>query len=224
MASAKGALLRLFSGVLLRRASLVEVEDVGGFRRLVARGEVPPIPAGTKLQVVLPSNDARTYTPIPSPEGFVLLGWRHAAGGPGARWLSEARAGDELSFLGPQRSLALPEGPVVVVGDETSVAVAAAFEAERSGRAHAVIQAGDADGARAAAASVGLRSVDVVAPGDTAGTAAAVAARLAATPGAAVGLTGGSALVVAVREALRAGGVRDVRAKAYWIPGKAGLD
>lgn len=46
----------------------------------------------------------------------------------------------------------------------------------------------------------------------------------ASSPQATVGLTGGAELVVAVREALRARGIRNIKTKAYWIPGKTGLD
>lgn len=223
MSSAKGKMLRLLSGVLLRRTSVVALQELGGFRRLELRGEVPAFAAGAKVQVLLPSDDVRTYSPIPSPGGLQLLGWRHGDG-PGARWLSGVRAGDEVAFVGPQRSLELAPGPVVLVGDETSLAVAAAFEAERPGQVHAVLQAGAEAEVRAAAAAVGLRSLDVVARGDTGATAARVTARLAAAPGAVVGLTGGSGLVVAVREALRQAGLAGLRTKPYWIPGRAGLD
>lgn len=221
MASGKGRILRLLSGVLLKRALIVDAVGVGGFRRLVVRAELPPWAAGTKIQVLLPSDEARTYSPIPSPEGMTLLGWMHA-GGPGARWMSEVGVGESIQFLGPQRSLELAAGRVVIVGDETSVAVAAAFEAERPRQVHAVIQSDQAEDVRAAADSVGLATLDVVSRGDTAATVAIVS-KLAA-PGTAVALTGCSALVTAVRDALGAVGGERVKTKPYWIPGKAGLD
>jgi NADPH-dependent ferric siderophore reductase len=133
-------------------------------------------------------------------------------------------AGDELLFVGPQRSSELDAGPVVLIGDETSVAVAAAFATEMRRQVHAVIQADAAADVRTAAASVGLHQVDIVARRDTASTVGAVAATLSTSPNAFVALTGGSELVVGVRDALRRAGVRNVKMKTYWIPGRTGLD
>jgi len=223
MSSVKGKLIRLVSRVTLERAAVVSAQAIGGFQRLLLRSDVRAFSAGAKVQLLLPSDDVRTYTPVASPDGMVLLGWMHA-GGPGARWMSSARPGDVLPFVGPQRSLQLDAGPVVLVGDETSVAVAAAFAVERPGQVHAVIQSDDAAGVRAAAESVGLEKTDVMARGDTAATASAVKARLSLAPNATVALTGGSELVVAVRDALRRDRVRNIKTKTYWIPGKTGLD
>lgn len=223
MSSPKGKMARLFGGLLLRRATIATAEDVGGFRRLVLRGDRAACPAGTKLQILLPSDDMRTYSPVASPDGMVLVGWKHA-GGPGGQWIAEVKAGSEVRFVGPQRSLELPSGPVIVVGDETSVAVAGSFEVERPGQVQALFQAGSVEDTRAAAQSVGLRSAFVFPRGETNQLVEAVAAAHAAAPQAVVGLTGGSELVLAVRNALRKQGIRDVKTKAYWIPGKRGLD
>jgi NADPH-dependent ferric siderophore reductase len=225
MSSVKGKLLRLGSG-LLRRASVVECLEVGaGFRRITLRGDAPRPAAGTKLQLLLPSDDVRTYSPIASRDegAIVLLGWMHA-GGPGARWVAEVAVGSEVHFAGPQRSLDLPKGAVVIVGDETSVAVAASYAAERRGQVHAILQGSSPEGLREAAESVGLRPAHVAARGDTNGLVEAIVAAHVSAPHAAVGLTGGSELIVAVRAALRSRGIRDIKTKAYWIPGKTGLD
>lgn len=223
MSSTKGRVFRLLSSMLLKRVSVVEAQAVGGFRRLRLGGDVPTFTAGMKVQLLLPSNDTRTYTPVPSPEGMLLLGWQHA-GGPGARWMAGVGKGDELLFLGPQRSLELMPGSVLLVGDETSVAVAASIEADRAGQVHTLIQTDVADDVRAAAASVGLRQVGVVARGDHQTTADVIAAKVSEAPDTAVVLTGCSELVVAVRGLLRAVGIGNVKTKAYWIPGKVGLD
>ncbi len=222
MSSAKGKLVRFLGSAFLKHARVASAEDVGGFRHVVLRGDVPTPRAGTKLQILLPSDDMRTYTPIASPHGVALLGWKRASG-PGARWLSDVQPGAELRFAGPQRSLELPGGPVVIVGDETSVGVAASFEAERPGLVHAVFQAGTVEEVHTAAERVGLRQHAVVARGDVAATIEAVIAARATVPKAVVGLTGGSELVRAVRAALRARGISDVKTKTYWIPGKRGL-
>lgn len=223
MSSVKGKLVRLVSRFALARATVASTQVIGGFQRLVLKSDAPKPAAGTKLQLLLPSDDVRTYSPIASPDGIVLLGWLHASG-PGSRWMASAQPGEELPFVGPQRSLELAAGPIVLVGDETSVAVAGSFAVERPGQVHAVIQSEAADGVRAAAESVGLRQLDVLPRGDTAATLDAVKAKLTLTPNAVVALTGGSELIVAVRDALRRAGVSTIKAKTYWIPGKAGLD
>lgn len=225
MSSIKGKLLRLGSA-LLSRADVVACADAGdGFRRIVLRSKAARPGPGSKVQLLLPSDDVRTYSPIASRvEGeFSLLGWKRA-GGPGARWIAEVTAGSEVHFAGPQRSLALPAGPVVIVGDETSVAVAASYAAARPGQVQAVLQGLWPAALRAAAESVDLRPSYVAARADLAGLIEAVVAAHGSSPQATLALTGGSELILAVREALRARGIRSLKTKAYWIPGKTGLD
>jgi NADPH-dependent ferric siderophore reductase len=225
MSSVKGKFLR-FGSALLSRANVVACADVGAdFRRITMRGKAARVAPGTKVQLLLPTDDVRTYSPIASREAgeFVLLAWKHA-GGPGARWVAEVAVGSEVHFAGPQPSLALPKGPVVIVGDETSVGVAASYEAERPGQVQAILQAQRPEELRSAAESVGLRPAHVAARDDASGLVEAVVAAHARAPQATLGLTGGSELVVAVRDALRARGIRNVKTKAYWIPGRTGLD
>jgi NADPH-dependent ferric siderophore reductase len=186
------------------------------------RCNVDSIAPGSKVQLLLPSDDVRTYSPLQAPEGMILLGWTRTVG-PGASWLVTASEGDEVPYLGPKRSLDLPSGPVVLVGDETSVAMAASYQVERPGQVRAIIQSSSSS-IDAASESLGLTAVDVVAPGDTNATVDRVLAALRVWPQATVALTGGSDLVVSVREILRMGGVSGIKTKAYWIRGKQGLD
>jgi len=223
VSSPKGKIFRLLSSALLTQTTVVEAVEAGGFRRLRLPAGLGVGGAGDKLQLLLPSDDTRTYTPIPSAEGPMLLGWL-GAGGPGAAWFGAVAPGDPVLFLGPQRSLVVPPGPVVIVGDETSVAVAAAFAAERPGAGAALIEAGDLGGTRAAAASVGLGPIEVFGREQTAAVVAAVGARLAAMPGATVALTGGAARIVSVRAALTAAGLPRAQTKTYWIAGRRGID
>lgn len=223
MSSMKGKLTRILGGGFLKTARVVEAEDIGGFRRLLLRGDVLVPKAGTKFQMLLPSDDMRTYSPVASPEGVALLGWKHA-GGPGARWMSDIKVGDELRFIGPQGSLELRAGPLILVGDETSVAVAAAFEGERPGMVRAVLQAGAVEDVRRAAVAMGLRSATIIARGDTEGVVRAILSAHEELSGAAIALTGCSELIVGLRTALRASGLSDIKTKTYWVPGRAGLD
>ncbi|MFO7156957.1 MAG: hypothetical protein DIU72_010125 [Pseudomonadota bacterium] len=221
--SFKGKVVRLLAGNFLPEAKVVEARDIGGFRWLRLRSNAPKARAGTKVQLLLPSDEMRTYTPIATDDGFVLVADREA-GGPGSRWMTKAHVGTLVRFVGPQESLRLPEGPVILVGDETSVAVAAAFEAERPGKVHAVLQARKVDEVEAAVRELGLSGAVVRPAGDIDGLVEAVMHARAASPTATIAVTGGSQLVVAVRSALRARGMRDVRVKTYWIPGRTGLD
>jgi NADPH-dependent ferric siderophore reductase len=225
MPSAKGKLVRLFGSMLLRHARLVEAEEVGpGFRRLTLQGETGKPAPGDKLQILLDSDDVRTYSPIAWSENtFVLLGWLEASG-PGARWLGQVQLGADIGFAAPQRSLSLPDGPVIIVGDETSIAVAASFERVRPGSVHAIFEALTPETVARAAASVGVQPFHLAKRGDVAAVTNAALAARRVSPAATIALTGGAPLVVAVRAALREHGIRDVKAKAYWIPGKTGLD
>ncbi len=220
--SAKGKFVRLLSGFALERASVESVRAIGAFRLLDLRWRVNAFAAGDKVQLLLPSDDMRTYTPIASEQGVQLLGWIHGQG-PGARWLSSVQRGDVIPFVGPQRSLAVA-GAVVLVGDETSVAVAAALQRERPQQVLAVIQSNAPETVHEACASLNLRDVTVLDAGDTGGSVAAVLAGVTRVPGAVVALTGGASLVVDVRDALRRARVTNVVTKAYWIPGRSGLD
>lgn len=221
MASTKGKLFRFFSGLALKQSEVTAADAVGGFRRLSLRVDLPPFPAGSKVQLLLPSDEVRTYTPIATREGITLLGWMHA-GGPGAHWLSTVKQGDRVQFLGPQNSLDLPAGPVVIVGDETSLAVAASYANERPGQVQVILESNDASEIQAAAKSVGLETT-VVVPRSDLGTATASITSIA-TPTAFVALTGCSERVIALRSALRAAGFKNIKTKPYWIPGKTGLD
>lgn len=224
MASTKGRIIRMVSGVALNRATVEGIENYGGFVRLrmSCKDYAEYIP-GSKIQLLLPSNDMRTYSPISELRGLVLLAWT-GGGGPGSTWAARAKLGQTLPFVGPQKSLEADSGSVIVVGDETSLALAAAFALDRPLQAYAVIQSDAEKDARGAAASIGLVGMDVVSPGDLAAMVEVVRRRLLALPGATILLTGGSDLVISVREALRMAGVGNIKAKAYWVPGRVGVD
>lgn len=178
---------------------------------------------GSKVQLLLPSNDMRTYSPITELRGMVLLAWTRA-GGPGSEWATQAKVGETLPFVGPQKSLEAGEGPVIIVGDETSVAIAAAFALDRPLKAYAVIQSDAPNEVREAGASIGLYGLDVVPCNDIAKMIMSIQRRLVAQPNASILLTGGSGLVIPAREALREVGVGNIKSKAYWVPGKTGVD
>jgi hypothetical protein len=213
--SGKGMILRWLGGAVLREVTVTSLSTPAPrYVRVRLRGAVPRGEPGDKVQVLLPGDDVRTYTPFAwsdegEARGFSLLVFLHGDT-PATRWTRALRAGDAVRFLGPQRALRLPEGPVLVVGDETSLAVAASYAESRPGQVQAVLEGDVPD---AVLADLGLRAT-VCAPG-------ASAARLGDHRGV-VGITGSAALIQRTRAALA--GTRDVRVKAHWIEGRAGID
>ncbi len=223
MPSLKGRLSRLLGGLVLRRAEIVTADEVRGFRRLHLRGDVPRPAAGNKVQILLPTDDMRTYSPIAREGGFELLGWMQA-GGPGARWMREAAVGNQVRFVGPQHSFELPPGPVIIGGDETSLAVMASYEVERPGQVRTVVAGADPHAVSDAADHVGLRLDSIVRATDFEAMADSIVAARDGLSDATVGLTGGFQLIVEVRRRLKARGIQAVRTNTYWVPGMTGLD
>jgi NADPH-dependent ferric siderophore reductase len=210
---------------LLHAGTVTEVLRLGtSFRRIQvrapgARGWEP----GHKIQVLLPGDDVRTYTPIPAfeEEEMTLLVYLQG-NSPASRWAQTVQEGDTMPFLGPQRSLSLPDGPVTLVGDATSIAVAAAYASARPGQAAAIFAVPPTLEVDAALASVGLNDARVF-RGPVDGALAEAVADAAVVAGGTIAITGGDALIREVRTALRARSVTP-RVKAYWIAGRAGLD
>ncbi|MFO0629256.1 MAG: siderophore-interacting protein [Polyangiales bacterium] len=213
--SGKGMILRWLGAVALREATVTALSrPAPRFLRVRLRGGVPRGEAGDKVQLLLPGDDVRTYTPFAwadegEAQGFSLLVFLHGDT-PATRWARALQVGATVRFVGPQRALRLPEGPLLVVGDETSLAVAASYAETRPGQVEAVLEG---DVPEAVLADLGIRAT-VCAPGEA-------AARVVVHPGV-VGLTGSAALIQRTRDALA--GRRELRVKAHWIAGRAGID
>jgi NADPH-dependent ferric siderophore reductase len=224
MGSAKGRLLRMFGSLVLGRGRVEAVDELGPqFRRFLV-GETTTADdryePGDKLQILFPGADVRTYTPIGWSGGRTsLLAYLHGDT-PAVAWARSLAVGDPVQYVGPQRSLKLGPGRAVIVGDETSIAVAAAFSLARPGQVAAVIEAADVEEARAVLAALGVADAVVVARGGS--RIALVEAVVSA--GGPVGLTGGARLIREVRAGLRERGAREERVKAYWAEGKVALD
>ncbi|MTD95025.1 siderophore-interacting protein [Hyphomicrobium sp. xq] len=190
---------------------------------------------GQKVQISMGSGlSARTYTPMSwdADSGRMrLLTFAHGEG-PGSRWASDLREGDTCQFFGPRRSLDLSgptlaslESPVVLFGDETSFGLAAAMGADPI---H-VFEVSDVSESRPVLEEIGLGQATLIErSADDAHLAAAEAQvlRFAASGGVHFVLTGKASSIQRVNRALRAAGVvaSRVKTKAYWAPGKVGLD
>jgi ferric-chelate reductase (NADPH) len=223
---------------LMRPARVAAVETLSPHIRLVdLEGEAlrnVVWTVGQKVQVAMGSGlSARTYTPMSwdADSGRTrMLTFAHGDG-PGSRWASGLREGDTCQFFGPRRSLDLSglEQPVVLFGDETSFGLAAALRdsAQGAGAMH-VFEVFDVAESRRALEAIGLGQATLIERiADDAHLAAAEAEvlRLAARD-AHVVLTGKASSIQRVSRALKTAGVASsrVKTKAYWAPGKTGLD
>ena len=223
MASAKGRLLDMFGRWALQEGRITAVEALGErFVHLTVQADPGArYSPGDKIQILLPDMAVRTFTPVGWDGGRTeLLAFRHSAETPAGRWLAEVSAGDTLRFLGPQRSLTLPDGPATLIGDETALAVAAAYRRARPGQITPVFEIDPAVDAGPALRRMGLDDARVVPRG--AKTSPELLAAVAS--GAPVGLAGGGPMVQRIRDELRAQGRGPFKLKTYWLPGRAGLD
>ena len=125
----------------------------------------------------------------------------------------------------------LPAGPVLLVGDETSLAVARSLALVRGGDPGLAFafEATDAAEVRALLPSLGLEGAAVVErrPGGAhlGELAEAVGARLRAQPSSRLVMTGQAQTIQALRARLAEGGPGvSGKNKAYWSVGRVGLD
>jgi len=222
----------------MRPASVTAVETLSPHFRLVdlegdALRAVDWAP-GQKVQVAMGSGlTARTYTPMSwdADRGATrVLAFSHGDG-PGSRWANGLRVGDTCQFFGPRRSLDLAdlETPIVLFGDETSFGLGGALRDSRKGAAATcVFEVSDLGESRQVLEAIGLGDATVIErTADDAHLARAETelARLAAG-GALFILTGKASSIQHMSRVLKAASVGSVRvkAKAYWAPGKTGLD
>lgn len=244
MASGKGLLINALGGLILRQAVVWQVRAVSPHFRWLALSadslrDVDWTP-GDKVQLLLPSLDMRTYTPLAWDKGAgttELLVYRHQARDrdaapedPGARWSGQVRAGDPCRFVGPQRSIAVDPGtPLVVCGDETSFAAAVALGRAATAPLACVFEVGSRSESTAVLSEFGL--ADAVCIERTAddshleAMSAQLGAQLARQSDARLIMTGRAQAIQALRSRGRAAGQsRPFKTKAYWSLGKAGLD
>ena len=223
---------------LMRSARVAAIETLSPHFRLVElEGEAlkdVAWMAGQKIQVAMGSGlSARTYTPMSWDAGHGrtrLLAFAHGDG-PGSKWASGLRAGDICQLFGPRRSLDLADlgAPVVLFGDETSFGLAAALRDNlRAGGALHMFEAAEIAESQQVLEHIGLGQVRLIARStgdDHLATVEAEMLRLAAN-GAQFVLTGKASSIQRLSRALKATGVASsrIKAKAYWAPGKTGLD
>ena len=189
---------------------------------------------GQKVQIAMGSAFvARTYTPIEwnaSTGRACILGYAHGDG-PGSAWVRAVQPGDQCDIFGPRASLDLlrPPGPLAIFGDETSIGLAhAAAHRDRARPVACHFEVDDLEGSRHVAAHLGLADAALYAKREDDAHLAKMEAALPAlaAAGASVVLTGRAGTVQRLRQTLKQHGLPATRllVKAYWAPGKTGLD
>lgn len=235
--AAPGPVSRTLIRLLMKEARITAVERIGRHARVLtlesdAFAGVAWQP-GQKLQVAMGSAFvARTYTPMTwdAVAGRTqLLGFSHG-GGPGSAWLLGAVAGDTCHVFGPRAALDLGQrAPLcVLVGDETSMALAQALARHTPAQVQCLFEVDDAQSAHTVLGHLGLDGAQVHARLPQEAHWAAMEAGLRALAGqeASFVLTGKAATVQHLRRALKAQGVATARiaVKPHWAPGRTGMD
>jgi ferric-chelate reductase (NADPH) len=223
---------------LFRTLTIDSIDEIAPrFRRLsVVGGELvgARFSAGDKVQVVLDAG-FRTYTPFAfdaQKGSMAFLVYSHGDT-PGSTWAREANVGDSVRVFGPRGSLPLAswDTPAVIFGDETSFAVARSLREHRGGSSsiRCVFEVSDMSAAAAALAFLELPNADVVERREGDAHLAEIAARVRTaleSNGGRLALTGKAQSIQRLRRELSALPIdyAGQKAKAYWAPGKRGLD
>ncbi|MBX3263192.1 MAG: siderophore-interacting protein [Labilithrix sp.] len=237
MASGKSVFEAVVGRLLFREVTTLEIRDLGRSFRLVGFGgdalRSASWEAGDKIQIYLPGQGMRTYTPMTwdADRGTAeLLVYIHGTS-PGAEWGRRLRVGDRWQLFGPRRSIRStgPADPLVLFGDETSFGVARALaDAKRGSSVRCVFEVNDAVESKAALAELGVSGTTIERrPADAhlAATSERLLEELDALPSAALVMTGRAQSIQLVRGRLKAKrALRAGKVKAYWSVGKTGLD
>lgn len=225
--------------LFMRHVHVLEIEDVGTAYRIVTLGgdslrDVSWTP-GDKIQIQLGGWVQRTYTPMDwdAENGLTrILVYMHADA-PGTRWARTLSEGDACVIFGPRKSIDRTRlrGPVMFFGDETSLGLATAlFNDVSSPAAQMVFEVSTLADAQPVVERLQLNDAHLCARLQNdrhfAELETYTSSFLRAHPASDIVLTGKATSIQYITRLLRQ---RDVGAgrrqsKAYWAPGKAGLD
>ena len=226
----------LAGGVMFDTATVTGCDRLSPqFVRLELSAEAFRKPAwvpGAKLQLRprRGSLSLRTYTPMNWDAGrgvTELIAYTHGTG-PAAQWFERVTEGQTCEVFGPRRSIDLraATGPVLFIGDESSVALACALHTIAADVAY-VFEARDPAGLTGVLAPLGIAERAMVVAKSTDRAELLRQARHDAAPAPYTLLvTGDAATVHAVRRDSRGWerSPRRVMGKAYWAEGRTGLD
>jgi ferric-chelate reductase (NADPH) len=215
-----------------RRAHVVDIVNIGSAFRIITLGgnalrHVAWTP-GDKLQVQLGGWVQRTYTPMdwdPVAGRTRMLIYLHADG-PGTHWARMVQKGDACVLFGPRKSIQ-PASSSIVFGDETSLGLAAALSGTSM---HLLLEVTNRDQVMPVLGYLGLGSAHAgVRSKDDAHLSeleAQLSTLLMTDPTAEIILTGRASAIGHMTRFLRQTEVGAGRrqSKAYWAPGKKGMD
>lgn len=219
---------------LTRTLTVTGVADIAEeFRRIDLRtaGELRWEP-GQKVQVHVKGFEFRTYTPFASDGDRVSLLAALDASGPGTSLIAALGAGDEIAVFGPRRAMDLSKvaAAPIVIGDETSFALGAAWEQHGSVPAAAhLYEVSHPDPSAAACEALGIGGATLVErtadDGHLERLSELAVDLVRATPDASLILTGRAQTIRAIRGTLKSAGLGPAtRVKAHWDPNRSGLD
>jgi len=232
----EGALTRWFT----RSATVREVRVLDEQFRLVTLGgealrgvEWSP---GQKLQVAMGGWAYRTYTPFdwdPKDGSTRLLLFLHGEA-PGSAWGRALKEGDGCTLFGPRHSLDLEslERPALFFGDETSFGLALALRrtARGEGDVRMLFEVTSRPAAEGVLAELGIENAELIER--TSGDAhldrveGLASEHVTARSVRGCALSGKASSIRRLNQRLRSLGLssREIRTRAYWAPGKVGLD
>jgi ferric-chelate reductase (NADPH) len=189
---------------------------------------------GSKLQITF-EGGPRTYTPFhfDGARGSLSILIHLHGDGPSARWAKQVKEGERAFTFGPRSSLELSSAtsPIALFGDETSFGLARALrEAGGTSGLGFVFEVTHPVESRTVLDGLELHDAELVERrGDDAQLSeveARLRARLAHDGGTRLVLTGKAPSIQAIRKRLKAEPAVHASqlVKAYWSPGKRGLD
>ena len=238
VARRRGWLSKTLSQLFMKPAVVVECESLGDRFRIItlesAQFREVNWVAGQKVQIGMGAGFAtRTYTPI---EWDAIAGRTRIVGyahdvGPGSAWVRDARPGDQCEIFGPRNSLDIPgaSGPTALFGDETSIGLAHAVASRQPGNAvRSFLEVSSGADARRVLTSLRLGDVECFERQSGDSHLSEIERRM--TPlvadGATFLLSGKASSIQRLHRALKGQGLPSARlaVKAYWAPGKTGLD
>lgn len=241
-----GRVEELITGLFTRRATVTKAVAIGDrFRLLELAGEElrgAKWTPGDKIQIALGGWAMRTYTPIAwdAEKGTTsIVAYAHDGGDqtlstqPGSVWTRGAEPGEPCTLFGPRGSVDLEQlaSPALVFGDETSFGLVHALRHATAAKdAAIVLEVTSVEASKGALEALDVRDAELVErrPRDAhlEDVERLVTKLVEARRVQAFALTGKASSIQALNRRVRALGFssRAIRAKAYWAPGKRGLD
>ncbi|MFG1495291.1 siderophore-interacting protein [Saccharospirillum sp. HFRX-1] len=232
----EGRFARLIKEWVLDPVTVEQVAPVAdGFRLLdlsIDPSKASQWTPGDKVQIAIGSGlAARTYTPFNLDRAtgrFQILAYLHDNAGPGCDWLRNAKPGEQYRLLGPRKSLKAPtsEGTLLLIGDETCFGLAAALTHQSQLRC--LFEVGQVANSEKVLDLLGVQSSVLVQrePGDNHWQRMQKEILKLDQHSGHFILAGKASSIQRARSWLKIHGVSNQRmhAKAYWAPGKKGLD